>query len=224
MSARRKTSTESGMSIIVIMLILMFLLALGLAVVWYTSLQMGAARNLNSRQAALNAAQAGIQHARSILAATAMADWHKCLEGVSGNSNNDIPDQTHPTRKGAILYNNCVAPSGTDCNVAGPLAPVGSTPCSYQVTAGDAGLTTVGSYTVWIKNNQGQILAGSIYVTNDNGVVVHAEGKDAAGISTVVVEASLTPSSTQGVDWTKGAHQKGGNAWGGGATLGKVSW
>jgi hypothetical protein len=206
---------------VTVILILMVLLAMAMAVVWYTSLQLGAARNLNARQTALNAAHAGVQHARDILGRT--GNWGQCLTShmmmTDGGLGDDIPDQTHPTRRGAVLWNDCAAPSGTDCNVTGPLLS-----CSYAVNAGDAGLTTLGSYTVWIRNNQGQILAGQPTTPNLNGVVVRSEGRDASGVAAVVVEAALAQSVTQGLDINKYSLGKNVNAFNTGSSSGAVNW
>jgi hypothetical protein len=224
MHATRTRSSESGMSLVVTLLIVMAVLGLGMAAVWYASLQIGAARNLNSRQTALNAAHAGVQHARAVLATTPFASWGSCLQAHlpttdGGTSADDVPDQTHPARKGVVLFNSCVAPGGSDCTVTGPLVT-----CPYAVNGGDAGLVTLGTYTVWIRNNQGQILSGLPTTPNYNGVIVRAEGKDLAGTSTVVVEASLAQSVTLGVDINKYAAGKAVNAFSTGSAAGAVNW
>jgi Tfp pilus assembly protein PilX len=213
---RRARDTESGMSMVVTVLILMFLLGLGLAVVWYTSLQVGAARNLNSRDTALNAAHAGIQHARSVLALT--TDWSDCIKTHS-NANDAIPDQLNPTRKGAVLYDACPGPGTTGC-----LGTVPVWDCAYAVNAGDGGQVTLGSYRVWVRNDPGEILAGKPVTDTNTSVIVRSEGRDANGMSVVVVEAGLARSWAAAADPNKYGLGKNVNAFNTSAAAGAVDW
>lgn len=190
----RRRDGERGMSLVVTMLILMFLLALGMAVVWYTSLQMGAARNLNARQMAANAAQAGVQHVRAILAPTT-TDWSQCLAGHT-NTANSIPDASNPTRIGAILYKDCANGSGTDCTTGtGPLQN-----CPFTAASGDAGLQSLGTYTVWIRNDPADLARASWTTDTNTAVIVRVVGSDPAGTAQVVLEAAVVRDTGPGVN------------------------
>jgi hypothetical protein len=182
----RRRDPERGMSLVVVTLILMVLLALGMAVVWYTSVQISAARNLNARQAAANAAQAGLQHARAILAAAAPSGWTSCLT-AKGNSLDSIPDVANPNRLGAILYD--------ACSNATPLRGF-----PFTAASGDAGLQSLGTYTVWVRNDPADLLKNAGTNDTNGALVVRVVGNDAAGTAQVVIEAAITQDTGVGTN------------------------
>jgi hypothetical protein len=219
------------MSMVIVVLIMMFLLALGLAVVWYASLQMGAARNLNSRQAALNSAYAGVQHARGILAPTGTV-WSDCLTGHS-NARDDGATTANPdpNKRGRILYKGCPSPAtsvGTSCTGMTD-GGVGNGPlmdCPYSVPGGDAGVVLAGYYTVWVRNDPGETMAAvpGPLVDQNGAVVVRVEGRDPAQTASVVVEAAVSRGFSPSADRNTSAAGKDKDQWNSSAGTGKVDW
>jgi hypothetical protein len=183
----RRRNRESGISLVVVALILVFLLGLGMALVWHTSVQMGAARNLNARQMAANAAQAGLQHARNVLADAAPSGWSNCLT-AKGNALDSLPDVANPARFGAILYTGCIG-SGTALRDQ-----------SFTAASGDAGLSSLGTYTVWVRNDPADIAKGAGTNDTNAAVVLRVVGNDAAGTAQVVLEAAIAQDTGPGVN------------------------
>jgi len=209
---RPRRRTERGITLVVTLLIIVALLGIGMAAIWMTSMGTRVATNLNSRQAALNAANAGIQHARQILntyqaqAATlcptnAAFPWSCVLAGKT-NAKDDLPTLAGPLqRKGALVYDGTVPLDGlkypqsncavdTDCS--------GGALCIQQVCEGPLGF-----YTVYARNDisdlnrAGNLASNPEFLKDTNfQVILRAEGRDPGNSATVVVEAAVSQLNT----------------------------
>ena len=77
MTAHKKD--ESGSILVLTLLVTLVILAVGLTAMWLSSSGMKMSGNLTRRQEALYAAEAGMEHARSVLANTPI--WDNLLNG-----------------------------------------------------------------------------------------------------------------------------------------------
>jgi Tfp pilus assembly protein PilX len=218
-----KRSRERGITLVVTMLIIVAMLGLGVAAVWLSSMGTRVAGSLNARQAALNAANAGVQHARQVMAAyqanpgtmcpTNVAQPWSCLLAGKANINDKLPTTGNAVSTstvpiwGAVVYdgttalydqsyppNNCT--SDSDCSPSGIR-------CISNVCDGP-----LGNYRVWIRNDIGDINRAANAISNaqmlvdtNAQVIVRSEGRDPSGGSTVVVEAGVSTANvaTSGV-------------------------
>ena len=81
------------------------------------------------------------------------------------------------------------------------------------------------AFRVWVRNDPGEILAGKATTFDDNAaVVVRSEGRDANGMSVVVVEAGLARSWAAAADPNKYGAGKNVNAFNTSAAAGAVNW
>jgi type II secretory pathway pseudopilin PulG len=211
---------ERGITLMVSMLIVIALLGAGIAAVWLSSMGNRVAGNLNARQAAMNAANAGIQHARQVIAnywnglVPCVSDTlHplSCALAGQANAKDRLPTSTTPLPQpngngvGAILYDGTVALTHTTANLGFQYPPnncaadsdctlLPGTRCISNVCDGP-----LGSYTVWIRNdnidvsramNSGNANLELLKDSNDT-VIVRAEGRDFGNNAVVVVEAAV---------------------------------
>jgi Tfp pilus assembly protein PilX len=188
---RAPRQTEQGAVLVIVLLIMMVLLGLGMTALWLTSgnLQIGA--NMTQRANALYCAEAGIERARGVLNAPAVPDLDAFLRGSNAAIDN-VPtalDATtgQPNGVGSILM------EGTAVlrNVAFP-------PASFGRSAGTADnplATDMGTYTVWIRNDLGELRQGA-YTDDSNGtVVIRSQGISTDGRTNVVLEVTMIPSA-----------------------------
>lgn len=186
---------DQGAVVVVVMLVMMGLLGLGVTALWLTSgnLQVGA--NTNLRSQALYVAEAGIEHAREILNNPGMApDLTRLLTGANPAAD-DVPTNVDPTTG---LPNGVGAIMVDDLRGGAPILNVAYPPASFQRgTAGGSGgtpmSTTMGTYTVWIRNDTAELRQGMYTTDGNTAVVVRARGVAPDGRTQVVVEATMGP-------------------------------
>jgi Tfp pilus assembly protein PilX len=191
---RTRRNREAGAVLLVVMMLMICLFGLGVTALWLTggNLQVGA--NVNQRTQALYVAEAGIERARALLNTVPAPNINALLNGT-GNPDDDIPSKLDasgmPVGVGAILMDNGTAVD----NMVYP-------PSSFQRSAGTAAApvaTTMGSYTVWIRNDTAECRQGK-YLTDGNGsVVIRSRGMAPDNLTTVVIEVAMggtPPSST----------------------------
>jgi Tfp pilus assembly protein PilX len=183
-----RPDTQRGATLLVSMVLVMVMIGVGLGVVWLSRLNMASSRSLTSRQAAMNAAQAGIQHARATLAALANASatnpWSAPLAG-QGDSLDNPPTTAKPNGIGVVLY------QGTTRLV------------DTTFPAGASGAARIGSYTVWIRNDAADInanvKAGAPLSTDSNSaLIVRALGRDPNNEAQVILEAAINKAGSLG--------------------------
>jgi hypothetical protein len=182
---------ERGAVLLVVLLVMLTLLGLGVMTLWLTSsnLQVGSA--VNQRTQALYVAEAGLERARAVLNAPTAPVLNTLLAGATPGYD-DVPTGLdaagYPNGVGAILRDGATSLR----NVAFP-------PASFGRTAGTADsptATTMGTYTVWIRNDLAELRQGAAFYAADGGnnaVVVRARGVAADGRTNVVLEATMVP-------------------------------
>jgi len=188
-AARRR---EGGAVLLIVLLVMMTLLCMGVTSVWLTggNLQMSASMNLRSQT--LYCAQAGVERAKAFLNTAPASGPNAFLTGLlggTGRSQDNVPTALdtsgQPNGIGAVLID------GT-----GALEAVPYPPSSFARTSTSNGMptaTTMGSYTVWIRNDLAEIRQG-LHVTDNNGsVVVRAQCVAPDGRTNATVEVSFIP-------------------------------
>ena len=175
---------EAGAVLLIMMLLMLGLLGLGVTGLWLASGNLQVQGNNNLRAQALAVAEAGAARARAALNVGVNVD--NMLAGASP-SRDDVPRALDasgkPTGVGAVFVD-----GGTALwNVAFP-------PASFGRTAGTADsprATTMGAYTVWIRNDTAECRLGQ-YTHDGNGtVVIRSRGVAADNLTSVVLEVAL---------------------------------
>jgi hypothetical protein len=198
MSTTRRRS-DSGAVLITVLLVMLALLGLGVLALWITSgnLQIGA--NANLRNQALYVAEAGIEAVRNDLNANPGRLINDLLAGGKDPANDNVPTGVdangNPNGIGAVYW---YLDNTTMTSVPFP-------PNSFLRGAGGAGVvqsTTMGTYTVWIRNDTGEIRQNSVdanALKDKNGtVVVRSRGIAPDGRTQVVLEVTMGAGSTPG--------------------------
>jgi len=175
---------ERGAVLLVILLLILGLLGIGITGLWLTSGNLQVQANTNLRAQALVVAEAGVERARAAL--NAGVDVNAMLTGRTAGQD-DVPTGVDASGRsngaGAIFVDGAV----TLLNVAFPPASFGRT--GGSATAPTA--MTMGTYTVWIRNDTAEIRQGR-YTQDGNGtVLVRSRGVAADNLTSVVVEVAL---------------------------------
>jgi Tfp pilus assembly protein PilX len=187
MSLRRPPrNRESGAILLLVMMLMISLFGLGITALWLTSGNMQVGTNVNQRTQALYCAEAGIERARSVLNAVPSPNINTLLTG-SGDAADDVPSTLDasgtPVGVGAILLD------GTTV-----LKAVAFPPTSFKRGTGTATApvsTTMGTYTVWIRNDTAECRQGN-YLNDANGSVrIRARGLAPDNLTTVVLEVAM---------------------------------
>jgi len=168
------------------MMLMICLFGLGVTALWLTSGNLQIGTNVNQRMQALYCAEAGIERARSILNTNPPPDVSLLLKGA-GNAEDDIPSKLdasgNPVGVGAILM------EGTTV-----LSKMVFPPASFKRGPGTATApvsATMGTYTVWIRNDTAECRQGN-YLTDGNGaVIVRSRGLAPDNLTTVVLEVAM---------------------------------
>jgi hypothetical protein len=183
---RRARHAESGAVLLLVMMLMISLFGLGVTALWLTggNLQIGA--NVNQRMQALYVAEAGIERARAILNGPPVADVNDLMDG-SGNAGDDVPVALdaagNPVGVGAIMLDGTV-----------PLSAVVYPPASFNRSAGTATApvaATMGTYTVWIRNDTADCRRGKFTVDTNGSVVVRSRGLAPDNLTSVVLEVPM---------------------------------
>jgi hypothetical protein len=195
----RPRQAERGAVLITVMLVMLALLGLGVMALWMTSgnLQIGA--NINLRNQALYVAEAGIEVVRNDLNGTPKRVIYGpggLLMGGKDLLNDNVPTGVdvngQPNGVGAVYF----LPNNT------PLTSVTFPPAAFARGAGGNRSTTMGTYTVWIRNPTSDVRRG-FYTTTDSTlpdppVVVRSRGVAPDGRTQVTLEVTIGPGSTPG--------------------------
>jgi len=183
---RRARHGESGAVLLLVMMLMLALFGLGVTALWLTggNLQVGA--NVNQRMQALYVAEAGIERARAILNASPAPDVSALLAG-SGASGDNVPVALdaagNPAGVGAILIDGVT-----------PLDGVVYPPASFNRGKGTATApvaATMGTYTVWIRNDTADCRRGKYTLDSNGSVMVRSRGLAPDGLTTVVLEVAM---------------------------------
>jgi hypothetical protein len=185
---------EHGAALITVMMVMVALLGLGVTALWLTSgnLQIGATTNL--RNQALYVAEAGIEAARADLNATPLRSVNQLLAGGRDPLFDNVPTGVtasgQPNGIGAVyFYSNDTV-----------LRDVAYPPASFARGAGSTAAnpmsTTMGSYTVWIRNDTADLRQGNTTSDGNGSIVVRSRGVAVDGRTEVVLEVTLGGGST----------------------------
>lgn len=191
MAAQRRRSPQRGAVLIIVLMVMLGLLGLGVTALWMTTSNLAIGANMNQRAQALYAAEAGIERARAVLNAEpplTNAQVNAMLAGSNpGAGQDNVPTGVDgngvPNGVGAVLVDGVT-----------PLFNVPFPPASFNRNAGtvdDPTATTMGSYTVWVRNDTAEIRKGSPTAEGNGSLVVRARGVAIDGRATVILEASL---------------------------------
>lgn len=177
--------SERGVTLVISLLLVVALLGVGMTALYYSSTHTRAAQNLTARQSALNAAKAGLEHARAVLAQVAAitptAPFNQVLAGIQANPHHEIPTSAQPTRQGAILYSGGVPLF--EYTYPNPIQPE---------------VPRLGSYTVYVHNDSAELSAGMFTTDTNNSVIVRVLGRDPGNTATVVLEAGMSMATIGG--------------------------
>ncbi len=179
-SSRR--DRDRGAVLLLMMMLILGLLGLGITGLWLTSGNLQVQANTNLRAQALLVAQAGIERARAVLNAGVNVDL--MLAGQN-NGMDDVPTAVdaagRPTGAGAVFMDGAAAL----WNVSFPPASFGRQSSTAPIAA------TMGSYSVWIRNDTAECRAG-LFTDDTNGtVLVRSRGVAADNLTSVVIEVAL---------------------------------
>ena len=200
--ARRARDPQRGAVLLLVMMLMISLFGLGLTALWLTSSNMQIGTNVNQRLQALYCAEAGIERARSILNATPAPDLAALLKG-SGDAADDVPTKLDasgmPVGVGAILLD------GTTV-----LKAVAFPPASFKRDKGTATApvaATMGTYTVWIRNDTAECRQAKYLADGNGSVFIRSRGLAPDNLTTVVLEVAMgsTPSSSGTTTTTTGS-------------------
>lgn len=185
-SHRLARDPQRGAVLILVMMLMISLFGLGVTALWLTSGNLQVGTNVNQRMQALYCAEAGIERARSILNTTPAPDVDELLKGVA-NAADDIPSKLDanglPVGVGAILVDGSTELS----NVAFP-------PASFKRDKGTATApvsATMGTYTVWIRNDTAECRQARFIDDTNGSVVIRSRGLAPDNLTTVVLEVAM---------------------------------
>lgn len=187
---RRPASRESGAVLLVVMMVLVTLMGLGMTALWLTTGNLQMSANVSMRNNAFYVAEAGVERARAILNDPVAPNLPELLLG-SSPGNDRVPTQVNavtgqPNGVGAILVDQAGLPL---INVAYPPPTFGRGVGAVAAPTAD----TMGTYTVWIRNDTSDLRQGNFTLDTNNTVVVRSQGTAADGRTNVVVEVVLGP-------------------------------
>jgi hypothetical protein len=196
---RERRQAESGAVLITVMLVMLALLGLGVMALWMTSGNLQIGSNTNLRNQALYVAEAGIEVVRNDLNGNPKRVIHGVgglLAGGKDLLNDNIPTGVdangQPNGVGAIYF----LPNNT------PLTNVAFPPAGFGRGSAGNQSTTMGTYTVWIRNPTPDIRRGYYTTTDgtsvDPPVVVRSRGVAPDGRTQVTLEVTIGAGSTPG--------------------------
>jgi hypothetical protein len=177
---------QSGAILLLVMMLMISLFGLGVTALWLTSGNLQVGTNVNQRMQALYCAEAGIERARSILNSNPGPDVAELLKG-SGNADDDIPSTLdangNPVGVGAILLEGSTV-----------LNKVAFPPASFKRDKGTATApvsATMGTYTVWIRNDTAECRQGKYLADGNGSVMIRSRGLAPDNLTTVVLEVAM---------------------------------
>ena len=186
----RSRRRDVGAVLVVVMLVLMTLMGMGMTALWLTNGNLQMSANVNLRTNALYLAEAGIERARSILNDPVAPDVPAILSG-SSPGNDRVPTAVdavsgQPNGIGSILIDQGGLPL---INVAYPPPTFGRD----IGTQNAPNAATMGTYTVWIRNDISDLRQGNFTFDSNSTVLVRSQGTSADGRTNVVLEVVLGP-------------------------------
>lgn len=197
---------DAGAVLITVMLVMLGLLGLGLTALWLTGGNLQIAANSNLRNQALYVAEMGIEEVRADLNGPTPRDMPDLLNGGDDPTHDDIPvnvadwldSNGRPRHLGAI-YKTAGGKVLSDPSGGIDFPPAGFNRGSGSGGSGSAPQsTTMGKYTVWIRNDTAELRQGAWNTDANNTVVIRSRGLGPDGKTTVVLEVTLGPGTAGG--------------------------
>ncbi len=183
-----KRVRERGAIMVTVLLVMLGLLALGMTGLWLTSGNLQISAHANLRNQALYVAEAGIEAVRADLnvggrtIGTLLAGVNDAYDNVPAG----VDDEGQPNGLGAIY----TLANGTR------LRDVPFPPAGFKRGLGDSleapVSKTMGTYTVWIRNDTGELRQGQPLADGNGTIVVRSRGLAVDGRIEVVLEATLS--------------------------------
>jgi hypothetical protein len=181
---------ERGAVMVTVLLVMLGLLAVGLTGLWMTSGNLQISAHTNLRNQALYVAEAGIEAVRADLNTGLGRQMPELLAGGKDGLDNlptGVDGTGQPNGLGAVYF---YADGTVLRDVAFP--PAGFKRGLEGTTEAPVS-TTMGSYTVWIRNDTGELRQGLPTTDNNGTIVIRSRGVAADGRIEVVLEATLSP-------------------------------
>ncbi len=190
-----RRSGDRGAVMVTVLLVMLGLLALGMTGLWLTSSNLQISGHTNMRNQALYVAEAGIEAVRADLNGPTGRVIDDLLKGGKSTYDNvptGVNSDGSPNGVGAVyFYSNGTVLQNVDFPPANFNRGAGST-LTAPISA------KMGQYTVWIRNDTGELRQGRATTDLNGGtVVVRSRGRAIDGIE-VVLEATLSPSGSGG--------------------------
>ncbi|MBC8131488.1 MAG: hypothetical protein H7X95_00795 [Deltaproteobacteria bacterium] len=185
--ARRRNRirvADRGAVLLLMMLLIIGLLGLGVTGLWLTSGNLQVQANNNLRSQAMKVAEEGVARVRASLNAGVNID--AMLAGQNAGMDNvptAVDSAGKPNGAGAVFVEAGV-----------PLWNVAFPPASFGRTSGTATApvaSTMGRYSVWIRNDTAECRAGQFTHDINGTVLVRSRGVAADNLTTVVLEVAL---------------------------------
>ncbi len=197
--SRRLRVNDRGAVLITVLLVMVGLLGLGITALWLTTGTMQVGGNTNLRNQALYVAEAAIERARIDLNTRNPFDAPKRTEVLTGygNSQDNVPT-------GVDANGNPVNAAGQPAYGAiyrsGQAVPVDFKGQTFPPATFDRSYTspTMGTYTVWIRNDNTELRQGSPLVDTNQTMVLRSRGVAPDGKTQVILEVTMAPGTTPG--------------------------
>ena len=177
---------------VTVLLVMLGLLALGVTGLWLTSGNLQISAHTNLRNQALYVAEAGIEAVRADL----NGRGRNIVELLTGG-NDALRQRAHRRRRrgapnglGAVYVLRRTAPG---CATWPSLRPASS--AAWAAPPPRPLSSTMGTYTVWIRNDTGELRQGKPLADGNGTIVVRSRGVAADGRIEVVLEATLSSDS-----------------------------
>jgi hypothetical protein len=185
-------SSDRGAVMMTVLLVMLGLLALGMTGLWLTSGNLQISAHTNLRNQALYVAEAGIEAVRADLNGVPRNITQLLTGGMDATYDNvptGVNADGQPNGLGAVYFR-------ADGTV---LKDVAFPPAAFKRGLGSSVAapvsTTMGTYTVWIRNDTGELRQGQPLVNNNSTIVIRSRGVAADGRIEVVLEATLSGDS-----------------------------
>ena len=201
---RRRQRRDGGAVLITVLLVMLSLLGLGITTLWLTTSNMHMGANTNMRNMALYVAEMGIELIQQDLntrdMTTSPNTLTDILTGYAGAHGLDSrptaidadgqPTAADGTFAEGVIYRHSDVGKGDIVNKPFP-DPTDSSPITRSGTSAQ-----MGTYSVFIRNDTGELRQGLFTSDNNGTVVLRSVGVAPDGRTTVVLEVTIAPGST----------------------------
>jgi hypothetical protein len=202
---RRRRAADKGAILLVVLIVMVALLGLGMTGLFLTSGSIQMNTNINLRNQALVVAEAGVERARGILN-NRTTGWvppvPSLLAGTGGDEIPANPADCEGSVRGAILIDQ-ITPSCTtiptpgECILKDRDYPSVDRSSDLPTSAGSVARTTMGKYTVYIRQDQADCRMGNYtcdYAREATGIDAGVGGAGGTtGLTTCTVPANIPP-------------------------------